>query len=450
MAFCPLDYRYGCQEFKHIWSELGRHERQLEVERALIWAHMQLGKVSQQDYDAVAAIANPTSVTKERVSEIEAETKHDIMALTKAMAEAAGDAGWCIHLGATSNDIVDTAVALQLRDSIILLREQLCLLIGVCADVAERERDTVMLGRTHGQAAVPITFGLKAAVWLDELRRQLIRLDEASPRISVGKFLGAVGTGAAQGENARELQRLIMTHLGLGVPLATTQVVGRDRYIEYVSWLANIAATCEKILQEVRNLQRSEIQEAGEGFDIKKQVGSSTMAHKKNPIKSENASGLARIVRSMIIPTYENALLWHERDLANSSSERFTLSHGSALCEDVIAKTRDVLTNMWVDADRCMENILAQRGLVMAEKVMIELVEHGIARDEAHEILRSASFEAVDKKIELIDVCSRTPEISAAFSIEELEAMFDPANHLGDSGEIVDECVKLAREAIKS
>ena len=450
MAFCPLDYRYGCQEFKHIWSELGRHERQLEVERALIWAHMQLGKVSKSDYEIVAAIANSESVTKERVSEIEAETKHDIMALTKAMAEAAGEAGWCIHLGATSNDIVDTAVALQLRDSIVLLREQLCLLIGVCADVAERERDTVMLGRTHGQAAVPITFGLKAAVWLDELRRQLIRLDEATPRIAVGKFLGAVGTGAAQGVNARELQRLILTHLGLGVPLATTQVVGRDRYIEYVSWLANIAATCEKILQEIRNLQRSELQEAGEGFDIKKQVGSSTMAHKKNPIKSENASGLARIVRSMIIPTYENALLWHERDLANSSSERFTLSHGSALCEDVISKTRNVLTNMWVDAERCMENIKAQRGLVMAEKVMIELVEHGIPRDEAHEILRSASFEAVDKKIELIDVCSRTPEITAAFSAEELEAMFEPMNHIGVSGEIVDECVKLARDAISN
>ena len=449
MAFCPLDYRYGCEDFKHIWSELGRHERQLEVERALIWAHMQLGKVSKEDYEAVAAISNSTSVTKERVSEIEAETKHDIMAFTKAMAEAAGEAGWCIHLGATSNDIVDTAVALQLRDSIVLLREQLCLLIGVCADVAERERDTVMLGRTHGQAAVPITFGLKAAVWLDELRRQLVRLDEASPRISVGKFLGAVGTGAAQGVNARELQRLIMTHLGLGVPLATTQVVGRDRYIEYVSWLANVAASCEKILQEIRNLQRSEIQEAGEGFDIKKQVGSSTMAHKKNPIKSENASGLARIVRSMIIPTYENALLWHERDLANSSSERFTLSHGSALCEDVIVKTRQVLTNMWVDSERCLENIKSQRGLVMAEKVMIELVEHGIARDEAHEILRSASFEAVDKKIELIDVCSRTPEIAAAFSAEQLEAMFDPMNHIGVSGEIVDEAVELARSAIK-
>jgi len=449
MAFCPLDYRYGCQDFKRIWSDLGRHERQLEVERALIWAHWQLGRVTESDYNTVASISNPDTVTKERVAEIEAETRHDIMALTKAMAEAAGEAGWCIHLGATSNDIVDTAVALQLRDSIVLLRERLCELITVCADVAERERDTVMLGRTHGQAAVPITFGLKAAVWLDELRRQLIRLDEASPRVAVGKFLGAVGTGAAQGANARELQRLIMEHLGLGVPLATTQVVGRDRYVEYISWLANVATTCEKILQEIRNLQRSELAEAGEGFDVKKQVGSSTMAHKKNPIKSENASGLARIVRSFIIPTYENALLWHERDLANSSSERFTLSHASALGEDVIAKTANVLTNMWVDAERCLENIASQRGLVMAEKVMIELVDAGVPRDEAHEVLRAASFEAVANKEELIDVCSRTPTISAAFSAEELEAMFNPLNHVGVSGELVDEAVALARSAVQ-
>ena len=448
MAFCPLDYRYGCQDFKHIWSELGRHERQLEVERALIWAHMKMGKVSESDYKIVESISNSETVTKERVSEIEAETRHDIMALTKAMAEAAGEAGWCIHLGATSNDIVDTAVALQLRDSIVLLREQLINLISVTANLAERERDTVMLGRTHGQAAVPITFGLKVAVWLDELRRQLVRLDEAAPRIAVGKFLGAVGTGAAQGEGARELQRLILTHLGLKTPLATTQVVGRDRYIEYVSWLANVACTCEKILQEIRNLQRSEISEAGEGFDVKKQVGSSTMAHKKNPIKSENASGLARIVRSFIIPTYENALLWHERDLANSSSERFTLSHASALCEDVLSKTANVLQNLWVDKDKMLENIANQKGLVMAEKVMIELVNHGIGRDEAHEVLRSASFEAINNGEELIDVCSRTPAISAAFTAEELEAMFEPSNHIGVSGEIVDEAVELARKAI--
>ena len=188
MSFCPLDYRYGCEDFKQIWSELGRHERQLEVERALIWAHKEMGRVSQEDYDIVASIANPEKVTKERVSQIEAETRHDIMALTKAMAEAAGEAGWCIHLGATSNDIVDTAVGLQLRDSIVLLREVLCKLISVTADLSERERGTVMLGRTHGQAAVPITFGLKAAVWLDEMRRQLVRLDEASPRIAAVSY----------------------------------------------------------------------------------------------------------------------------------------------------------------------------------------------------------------------------------------------------------------------
>ncbi|HJM66914.1 MAG TPA: adenylosuccinate lyase [Candidatus Thalassarchaeaceae archaeon] len=448
MHLCPLDYRYGDQSFKRIWSDIGRHERQLEVERALVWAHRELGRVTDDDYNAVAAISDTTSVTIERVAEIEAETRHDIMALTKAMAEAAGDAGWCIHLGATSNDIVDTAVALQLRDSIVLLRSALCDLISVTADLAERERDTVMLGRTHGQAAVPITFGLKVAVWLDEMRRHLIRLDEAAPRISVGKFLGAVGTGAAQGENARELQKLILTHLGLGVPLATTQVVGRDRYVEYVSWLANVATTCEKILQEVRNLQRSEIAEAGEGFDVKKQVGSSTMAHKKNPIKSENASGLSRIVRSFIIPTYENALLWHERDLANSSAERFTLSHASTLCHDVLQKTSQVLTNLWVDAERMKENIESQKGLVMAEKVMIDLVGKGIPRDEAHEILRTASFHAVETGEHLKDICLNTKEIMAVFSVDEMDEMFEPTSHLGVSGELVDEAVSLARDAV--
>ncbi len=448
MGLCPLDYRYGCQDFKHIWSEEGRHERQLEVERALVWAHKELGRVSEEEYNSIEKIANPRIVTKERVSEIEEETRHDIMALTRAMAEVAGEAGWCIHLGATSNDIVDTATALQLRDSIIHLRSQLCTLIGTAAHLAETERDTVMLGRTHGQAAVPITFGLKVAVWVDELHRHLIRLDEATDRIIVGKFLGAVGTGAAQGEQALDLQRIILEHLGLQSPMATTQVVGRDRYIEYVSWLSNLATTCEKVLQEIRNLQRSEIGEAGEGFDVEKQVGSSTMAHKKNPILSENACGLARIVRSFISPSHENALLWHERDLANSSSERFTLSHASSLCEDVIAKTEKVLRNLWVDRERMLSNIRDQRGLVMAEKVMIALVERGIARDRAHEILRKASFEAIEEKSELFDVCQSNEDIGSLFRDDELHELFDPANHIGVSARIVDDTVALARKSL--
>lgn len=445
MSVSPLDYRYGRDEAKHIWSREGRHTRQLEVERALVWAHCQLGRVTVEDYDKVADIADPGIVTADRVDEIEAETKHDIMALTKAMAEAAGDAGWCIHLGATSNDIVDSAVALQIKDSIVMQRDALKQLMGTMCEIAERERDTVMLGRTHGQAAVPITFGLKVAVWVDEFSRHLERLEELASRATTGKFLGAVGTGAAQGDQAFELQSLIMGELGLGTPVATTQVVGRDRYIEWVGWMANVATSVEKVLQEVRNLQRTEIAEVAEAFDTDKQVGSSTMAHKRNPITSENACGLARIVRSMIVPSYENALLWHERDLANSSAERFTLSHSMILLDDILAKTDRVLSNLVVDSSRMRANIDSQKGLVMAEKVMLALVDRGVARDKAHEMLREASMVALSSGDTLEAVCAKDSGISGIFDSSELSDLFRPEGHLGHSGRIVDEAVARAR-----
>ena len=448
MSVSPLDYRYGRPEAKEIWSREGRHSRQLDVERALVWAHCQLGRVSAEHYDMIADISDPGIVTADRVDEIEAETRHDIMALTKAMAEKAGEAAWCIHLGATSNDIVDSAVALQIRDSIRLQRQSLMTLLTTLCDLAERERDTVMLGRTHGQAAVPITFGLKIAVFVDEFRRHLIRLDELESRAITGKFLGAVGTGAAQGKNAKELQQLILEHLGLTVPVATTQVVGRDRYIEWVGWMANVAASVEKLLQEVRNLQRSEIAEVGEWFDVEKQVGSSTMAHKRNPITAENASGLARIVRSMIIPSYENALLWHERDLANSSSERFTLSHAMILLDDILAKSDKVMGKCVVDVERMLANIESQNGLVMAEKIMLALVDEGIHRDQAHEILRDASMVAVAENRHLREICGEDDAVTNAFSPEEMDELFDPSSHLGVSGEIVDEAIKLARAMV--
>ena len=448
MSVSPLDYRYGRPEAKEIWSREGRHSRQLEVERALVWAHCQLGRVSAEHYDMIADISDPGIVTADRVDEIEAETRHDIMALTKAMAEKAGEAAWCIHLGATSNDIVDSAVALQIRDSIKLQRQSLKKLLATLCDLAERERDTVMLGRTHGQAAVPITFGLKIAVFVDEFRRHLVRLDELESRAITGKFLGAVGTGAAQGENAKELQQLILQHLGLTVPVATTQVVGRDRYIEWVGWMANVAASVEKLLQEVRNLQRSEIAEVGEWFDVEKQVGSSTMAHKRNPITAENASGLARIVRAMIIPSYENALLWHERDLANSSSERFTLSHAMILLDDILAKSDRVMGKCVVDADRMLANIESQNGLVMAEKIMLALVDEGIHRDQAHEILRAASMVAVAENRHLREICGEDESVTSAFTSDQLDQLFDPSSHLGVSGEIVDETIALARAMI--
>ena len=448
MSVSPLDYRYGRPEAKEIWSREGRHSRQLDVERALVWAHCRLGRVSAEHYDMIADISDPGIVTADRVDEIEAETRHDIMALTKAMAEKAGEAAWCIHLGATSNDIVDSAVALQIRDSIILQRQSLMTLLTTLCDLAERERDTVMLGRTHGQAAVPITFGLKIAVFVDEFRRHLIRLDELESRAITGKFLGAVGTGAAQGENAKELQQLILEHLRLTVPVATTQVVGRDRYIEWVGWMANVAASVEKLLQEVRNLQRSEIAEVGEWFDVEKQVGSSTMAHKRNPITAENASGLARIVRAMIIPSYENALLWHERDLANSSSERFTLSHAMILLDDILTKSDRVMGKCVVDVERMLANIESQNGLVMAEKIMLALVDEGIHRDQAHEILRAASMVAVAENRHLREICGEDDAVTSAFSPKKLDELFDPSSHLGVSGEIVDESIALARAMV--
>tara|TARA_B100001750_G_scaffold31927_1_gene21917 strand:+ start:2205 stop:3470 length:1266 start_codon:yes stop_codon:yes gene_type:complete len=420
----------------------------LEVERALVWAHCQLGRVSAEDYDVIADIADPGIVTADRVDEIEAETKHDIMALTKAMAEAAGDAGWCVHLGATSNDIVDSAVALQIKDSIKLQTEVLTQLISTLCDIASRERNTVMLGRTHGQAAVPITFGLKVAVWVDEFVRHYERLSELKNRAITGKFMGAVGTGAAQGKDAFELQNLIMKELGLGVPVATTQVVGRDRYIEWVGWMANVATTVEKVLQEIRNLQRSEIAEVAEAFDTKKQVGSSTMAHKRNPITAENACGLARIVRSMIVPSYENALLWHERDLANSSAERFTLSHSMVLLDDILMKTDRVMRNLSVDAKRMRENIESQNGMVMAEKVMLALVDRGVTRDNAHEILRAASMQAISDGQGLHAACSNDEVISSLFGEVELADLFIPDGHIGHSGRIVDEAVARAKSVM--
>ena len=450
MQVSPIDYRYGRDEAKEIWSRNGRHSRLLEVERALVWAHCKMGKVSAEHYDKIADISDPGIVTAERVDELEKETKHDIMALTKAMAEVAGDAGWCIHLGATSNDIVDSAVALQIRDSIRLQRITMTELLRVLCDISERYRDTVMLGRTHGQAAVPITFGLKVAVWVDEFRRHLVRLDEMEKRCITGKFLGAVGTGAALGPSALELQQLIMSELGLEIPVATTQVVGRDRYIEWVGWMANVSSSIEKVLQEIRNLQRTEIGEVAEAFDVKKQVGSSTMAHKKNPITSENACGLARIIRSMIMPSYENALLWHERDLANSSSERFTLSHSMILLDDIIVKCTSIMKNLVINREQMKINLENQRGLIMAEKVMLELVDRGVSRDIAHEILREASMNTIENQSNLKSECKNNQIIKEKISEDEIDRMFNPLSHIGLSGEIVDNAIKLANNYISN
>src|SRR6058998_3743371 len=353
---CPIDFRYGRPKMKGVFEEESRLQRLLDVEAAA----------------EIARKATTKRVTVKRVQELEEETRHDLMAVVLALTEACeGDAAKYVHLGATSNDILDTATALQLRDAIRLLEADIGDLTGVLAGLASKYKRTVMLGRTHGQAAVPITFGLKMAVFASETARHGDRLREASPRVVIGKMSGAVGTGAAFGPYALDVQPAVMHDLGVGMEEAATQVVGRDRYAEFIAVLANLAASLEKFCTEVRNLQRTEIAEVAEAFETKKQVGSSTMAQKENPVASENVCSLSRIVRSLVTPALENVPLWHERDLTNSAAERIILPHACVLIDEMLARTAEIFRTLRVYPDRMKENLEATKGQVMAEAVMI-------------------------------------------------------------------------------
>ncbi|MEM4293813.1 MAG: adenylosuccinate lyase, partial [Thermoplasmata archaeon] len=301
----------------------------------------------------------------------------------------------------------------------------------------KEHRDTVMIGRTHGQHALPITFGLKMAVFATEIARHEERIRQGIPRFCVGKLLGAVGTGAALGPNALKIQEKLMEKLGIWAENGCTQVVGRDRYIELICLLANIATTCEKFATEIRNLQRTEINEASEYFE-ETQVGSSTMPHKRNPVMAENICGLARVVRALVLPAFENNLMWHERDLTNSSAERFIIPHAFVLCDDIIHKTISLFRKLIVNAEQMRKNIEFTQGLVMAERVMIELTRKGMGRQEAHELLRKLSMEARAEKRHLRDLLVERQILSR----EEAGKIFEAASYVGVAPEIVDKIVR--------
>ncbi|MGM0509935.1 MAG: adenylosuccinate lyase, partial [Thermoplasmatota archaeon] len=368
-------------------------------------------------------------------------TKHDIMALVRVLGRYCGDAEKYIHLGATSNDIIDTGMALQLKEAIQVLKADLNSLRNMMAKRAEEHKKTVMIGRTHAQHAIPMTFGLKLAAYTSEIDRHIQRLEEAEKRVTVGKMSGAVGTGAALGDEAEEIQDIVMDDLGLGIEEATGQIVGRDRYAELISIAANISASLQKFSTEVRNLQRPEIMEAAEAFDTEKQVGSSTMAHKKNPITAENICGLARTLRGFVTPTFENIVLWHERDLSNSSSERITLSHTLVLLDDILAKSEKLFRNMEVFPENMKKNIQLSDGLVMAEPVMMHLSNKGMSRQDAHELIREASMIARAEDRPLKEVLFENDEVMEYTDKEALEEVFKPERYLGRAEEIVDEIV---------
>lgn len=431
---CPLDFRYGRPEIKRLFSEEQKLAYLLQVEAALARAHARVGTIPEEAAREITEKATPEHISLARVKEIEQEIRHDVMAVVRALAEQC-EHGRYVHLGATSYDIVDTANALQMRDALSMIEESMKTLLEHMAKLAKHHRDTIMLGRTHGQYALPITFGLKMAAYAMELARHMKRLSLVREEISVGKMSGAVGTGAAFGDAFFDIQHHVMEELGLAAEIPATQIVGRDRYIALFSFLANLATSLEKWATEVRNLQRSEIGEVEEFFG-ERQVGSSTMPHKRNPITCEQICGLARVVRSTLLPAWENAIQWHERDLCNSSAERFIIPHALVLTDWIVTQMGRVFSTLKVHPEKMKENIERSNGLIFAEAVMMKLTERGMSRQEAHELMRECAMEAKDRNVHLKDILKGKKEVVECLG--DMDALFDAAAYVGKSRKLVD------------
>ncbi|MEM4541200.1 MAG: adenylosuccinate lyase [Archaeoglobaceae archaeon] len=439
----PIEYRYGTKEMKRIWSEDSKIKRMIWVEMALLKALAKKGYLSHEEVDSVRKKA--LKITPARVKEIEEEIRHDIMALVKAISEVS-DCRW-IHFGATSNDIIDTATATQLRDSILIFEEKIRKLALILCNMAIEYKGVVCLGRTHGQPALPTTYGFRFAVWASEMARHYIRLKQMKERLLVGKMSGAVGTQASFGKDGFEIESEVMRLLNLKPAIISTQVIPRDLYCEYLEFLANLATTLEKIALNIRILQRAEVAELMEKFETK-QVGSSTMPHKRNPIDSENVCGLARVVRGFVEPQHQSAILWEERDLTNSSAERITLLEATILADHILTRLIKIISGIKIDLENVKRNLDAQKGLNLSEAVMIELTKRGVDRQEAHEILRRASMRAYANKSSLLGELIADKNVLKYLKKEELSELLKPENYLGTALERIEMVVDWVRKTV--
>jgi adenylosuccinate lyase len=428
MAIHPIEYRYGTPEMRAIWSEENRFACIVQTEVALARAGSEFGLVPAVAADIIEKNASRARLS--RAKEIEAEINHDMMAIVKAIAEVCGEAGGWIHYGATSNDILDTATGLQLKASLELLGPKLRSLLTVLIQRSHETRHLVCAARTHGQIGVPTTYGLRFGIWASEVARHLDRLSEITPRVAVGQLTGAVGTQAALGEKGMEIQDRMMELLNLTPVDVSNQLISRDRYAEYFMFLAGVATTLDKIAITLRTLQRSEIAEVEEAFG-RDQVGSSTMPHKRNPIRSEQVSGLARIVRAAVEPALQNNTLWDERDLTNSSCERVLFPEATILADHIIRLLTTVLEGLTLRPDNIRKNLELLHGINMAESVMVGLTRKGMDRQEAHEQVRLASMEALAKGIPLEESLAHTMKVTACLSPREIHDLLDPDRYIG-------------------
>jgi adenylosuccinate lyase len=445
MPVHPIEYRYFTEEMKKVWEDESKLQSWLMVEAALAKANAKFGIIPENAAEEISKKANTKFVKLERVKRIEEEIQHDLMAMVKALTEVcSGDAGKYVHVGATSYDIEDTAYALQFRDTINIIEKKLNELKNVLLKLAEKHKNTICIGRTHGQHAAPTTYGMKFALYAAEIQRHLDRLYESKKRVLVGKMTGAVGTQASFGKKAIELQKFVMKELGLKPVLVSTQVIQRDRYAEVIYDMALIATTLEKIGKEIRNLQRTEIAEVFEPFK-EKQVGSSTMPHKRNPHKSERICGIARIVRSNVMPALEDIPLEHERDLTNSSAERIIFPETFILVDYMLKETINILSGLEFNYDNIKKNLNETKGLIMTENLMLGLVKEGIGRQDAHELLRQASMKVVKENKNLKEVLLKNGIIKKKFTEKELDWYLDPKNYLGTAVQQVENAVKTLR-----
>lgn len=446
MPILPIDTgRYGTKEMKLIFEEEHRLQRMLDVEAALAWAHAEVGDIPREDAENIMKRASTRHVKLERVKEVERHIKHDLASIVRVLAEQSGSSSTYVHLGATSYDIVDTANALLLRDALELIEQKLDCLEEILIEKADKYKRTIMAGRTHGQHALPTTLGFKFAVWIRETARNLQRLRQCRRRLIVGKMTGAVGTQAGLGRHAAKIQELVMKKLEIKPADISTQILQRDRLAEMICVFAISASSLDNIATEIRELQRPEIAELFEAFEHKKQVGSSTMPHKRNPEICERICGLAKVLRGLVVPSLENIVTWHERDLTQSSSERFIIPEACILLDHILFLAIDVLTNLRVDTDRMRVNLEITEGRIMSEAIMTALFQKGMNRQEAHELLRKLTTKSILEDRPFKEILAESKEVCKFLTERDTAKALDPENYLGTAVKQVDAAIRKTR-----
>lgn len=421
--------RYTRPEMGHIWSDENRFRTWLAVEVAATETLAEAGLVPKE---AARAIRERADFKLDRIHQIEAEVRHDVIAFTTAVAEIVGpDARW-FHYGLTSNDVVDTAQALLILQASSIIADDLHRLSEALQRRAWEFKDTPMVGRTHGVHAEPITFGFKLASWYSEVQRDIARFSAAAEDLRVGKFSGAVGTFA---HLTPELEEKICARLGLKAAAVSSQVIQRDRHAHYLATLAVIACTLDKIATEIRHLQRTEVREAEEFFS-EKQKGSSAMPHKRNPVTCEQISGLARVVRANAQVGFENVALWHERDISHSSAERVVLPDSTTLVDYLLNKTSNLIETMFVYPERMMANLESTRGLVFSGQLLLDLVEHGVSREDAYRTVQTHAMRAWKEGLDFRRLVMSDKEITGRVPRKQIERAFDLKRQLGNIDKI--------------